>query len=775
MSQLNGLIAYPSSPASIGLGLQATLKILRSQGVAELSTWEENDIPGRFIVEPILSRIEEGNVLVADTTRVNFNVTFEIGYAIGRRKRVFLVRNSALTSSDKLMREVGIFDTLGYRAYSNSQELATYLAGLTDLAPLPIDESINNTAPVYLVLPKMKTDAEIRAISRIKKARLRFRAFDPEEEGRLSAVEAIENISQSHGVITFVLSDDRVDAKVQNTRAAFVAGLAFGLEKELLILQHGDDPVPLDYRDLVRSFRFPEQIDEAIADFSPAISARLQSAAPVVVSEPQTLLARLNLGASSAENELQELGNYFLETDEFRRTLRGEVKVVSGRKGSGKTALFAQLRDKLRQDRSKVILDLRPEGFQLLKFKERVLDYLEEGTKEHTITAFWEYLLLLEIAYKLLEKDRSLHMRDQRLYGPYRRLADIYYQEDFGGSEGDFAERMLKLTQRISDDFGASLGSDRNKRLLKTGEITELLYKHNVGALREDIIQYLEFKSALWILFDNLDKGWPPHGIAPEDVLTLRCLMDAMSKIQREVLRNDIQCHGVVFIRNDVYELLVANTPDRGKVPIAVLDWTDSDLLRELLRRRFIHGEVKRELAFEEIWPLLAVSHINGEESSQYLIDRSLMRPRALIDLLRYCRSHAVNLRHARIEISDIEQGEEAYSSDLLSNIDFEISDVAPGAGNILYEFVEAPSVLSGESVRNILVGAVGESNLEKVLDLLFWYGFLGFVRDNGETAYIYSVKYDIKRLRAIVEKKGLEQSALRINPAFWRALEVRH
>lgn len=51
---------------------------------------------------------------------------------------------------------------------------------------------------------------------------------------------------------------------------------------------------------------------------------------------------------------------------------------------------------------------------------------------------------------------------------------------------------------------------------------------------------------------------------------------------------------------------------------------------------------------------------------------------------------------------------------------------------------------------------------------------FLGFVREDGESAYIYSVKYDIRRLRAIVDKKGIENAALTINPAFWRALEVR-
>jgi hypothetical protein len=251
--------------------------------------------------------------------------------------------------------------------------------------------------------------------------------------------------------------------------------------------------------------------------------------------------------------------------------------------------------------------------------------------------------------------------------------------------------------------------------------------------------------------------------------------MDAMVKIQRELRKEDLECHGVVFIRNDVYELLVANTSDRGKVPSVILDWTDPDLLRELLRRRFLYADgLDRELPFETIWASIAASHVRGEESSQYLIDRCLMRPRALIELVRYCRSHAINLRHEKIELDDIERGEEAYSSDLLSTIDFEISDIVPAASNILYEFIEAPAKMSGSAVREMLRNKLGDTGWQQILDLLLWYGFLGFLRDDGEAAYIYSVKYDIRRLRAIIEKKGLDSSTLIINPTFWRALEVR-
>ena len=280
-------------------------------------------------------------------------------------------------------------------------------------------------------------------------------------------------------------------------------------------MQHGDDPVPLDYRDLVTRFHSLDQIDDAIAEFAPRVTEAWQTGRELPTGSPGTFLETLNLGASSAENELRDLSYYFLRTDTYQRAQRGDVRLVVGRKGSGKTAVFAQTRDNLRRNKQNIILDLRPEGYKLLKFKEDVLRLLEQGTFYHTITAFWEYVLLLEVCHKLLEKDRERHKRDSTLFEPYRVIADLY--------EGD------------------------------------------------------QFFSGL------------------------------------------------------------------------------SD-----------------ELTAGEAWLAICTSHIKGEESSQYLIDRCLMRPRCLIDIVNYCKSFAVNLRHQRIEAEDIEKGLKAYSTDLVFEVGLE-------------------------------------------------------------------------------------------------------
>jgi hypothetical protein len=774
---ISGLIAYPSSPEEIGQTILRFLeRIKQNDHLNRLTSWEESDIPGRFIASEVLTSIENGSIFIADITRLNFNVVFEIGYAIGCKKRAFLVVNENIRLESDLIRQVGIFDTLGYEKYKDAISLSSVITSINDLTPNRFDaNSTNSKAPVYLVLPQNKGDIETHLIARIKKARLFYRSFDPEEQGRLSALDAIENVASSYGVIIPLLPSYYVSAEIHNFRAAFVAGLAQGMQKELLLLQMGDEPIPLDYRDLVHRFKYPEQIDPYVAEFAVSLNERFQSTQPSIVSEPSTFLTRLNLGASSAENEFQELGSYYIETDEFRRTMRGEVQIVLGRKGAGKSALFFQLRDRLRSDKRNVVLDLKPEGFQLIKFKEQVLDYLAEGTQEHTITAFWEYLLLLEICHKLLQNDKDLHLRNHILFKPYQNLADSYKSDEYV-SEGDFSERMLRLTQRIIKDFPAMGENPENRLRFSNEEITQYVYKHNIALLRSSLVSYLRNKQSLWILFDNLDKGWPPHGITFQDVLALRCLMDAMGKLERDFRRDNIPTQGIIFIRNDVYEILVSTTPDRGKISQVFVDWDDPAILLELLRRRFLSSEISGDPPFENIWRQICVSHLkNGEETAHYMVERCLMRPRSLIDLFRFCRSHAINLGHRRIEIEDIENGEEQYSTQLVNDIYYEIQDVYPPAKESLYELIECPAELDKSSLDSILTKISPDATIrDMIFNLLLWYGVIGFRRQNDEPTYIYSVRYDMKRLRTLLRKHEGEGCIYLINPAFWRGLEIK-
>lgn len=771
-----GFVAYGSAPAEVGQTIESALKQLREvHGHTGLRSWVQNDIPGRFLVDPIFQQIRNSPSLVADITTLNFNVVFEIGFGIGARRRVVLIRHGSLVADESLLRSVGVFDTLGYKRYNNSNELALFLRSITDVTPLAFeDTAINRSQPLFLLLPRDKTDTEIRLVSRIKKAGLRFRQHDPQELGRLAAGLAIDGVAASVGVVVPLLPSNRQEAQVHNIRAAFVAGLALGMNKNLLFLQAGHEPVPLDYRDLVQSYSTHESLDLHIADFVPAVfEAALAN--PVVPLRARTdRLSRVSLGASAAENEFDSLPSYFLPTAEYQRVRRGEIQVVAGRKGSGKTALFGELRTELRRNKNVIVLDLRPEGFRLLKFKELILDSVKEGTKSHLMTAFWEYLLLLETCHKLLDKDKQRHLVDHVLFEPYQRL-EREYRSDVYVAEGDFAERMSRLLDRIASDFAARNPSGSNPTALTQDEITGLLYKHDIRNLHARTIEYLEKKQGLWILFDNLDKGWPPHGVTPEDLLSFRALLDAMGKIRTSLKRHDISCVGVVFVRNDIYELLVEGSADRGKVARALIDWTDPQLLREVLRRRMrVEGDAD-DVTFETLWNAVCVSHIHGEESSQYLINRSLMRPRCLIDLVQECRSHALNLGRHRIDADDVRFGEQRYSTELTNNVSLEIADVLPSAGELLYHMIARSARLpSSQLAAAMQECGVPPSDQPRAIELLLWYGVLGFPRPAADPAYIYSVNYDLRRLKAIGSQVGTGELVYSINEAFHAGLEIQ-
>jgi hypothetical protein len=305
--------------------------------------------------------------------------------------------------------------------------------------------------------------------------------------------------------------------------------------------------------------------------------------------------------------------------------------------------------------------------------------------------------------------------------------------------------------------------------------LTELLYQHDVARLRQEVISYLRFKDSLWLLFDNLDKGWPTHGIRPEDLIIIRTLIEAARKIEQELSRRGgVVAHTIIFLRNDVYELLVEETPDRGKEAKVAVDWTDADLLRELIRRRLIFNGLDRERSFEELWRAVCVSHVDGEESSQFLIDRCLMRPRALIDLINHCRSCAVNLRHQRIEADDIKKGCAQFATTLVFEIGLEIRDVFPEVEDVLYAFIDAPSRIPEKLLRELLTSVgVAVDTQTRLIEILLWYGVLGLVNSNGEVEYIHSLNYDMRLMRGKLRKLGKGSGVFSVNPAFWPGLGV--
>jgi hypothetical protein len=168
MLDVNTFVCYPSEPPQLGFAIEAAAAQLRESGNIQIETWKQIDIPGRFLIDGILRKIDAATFVVADITRLNFNVTFEVGYAVGRQKRTVLIINKALNPEEKEITQLGIYDTLGHQSYENSTDLSAFLSNVKDISPLDFPSyEIDRSAPIFVLDTLHKTDASIRIISKM--------------------------------------------------------------------------------------------------------------------------------------------------------------------------------------------------------------------------------------------------------------------------------------------------------------------------------------------------------------------------------------------------------------------------------------------------------------------------------------------------------------------------------------------------------------------------------------------------------------------------------
>lgn len=759
----HGLFLYPSEPQIIANTIEsAVLELSRVASEKNWTSWKHLGITGQIIFCQICKALRFTELVIADVTTLNFNVLFEIGYALGLGLPVVPVRDTSYIRDQKVFDELGILDNLGYIDFHNSQELVEALLKRGQTKPQSLQNSpLNKEQPLYLMKSHVQTEGMVRLMSALKKSGLRFRTFDPRETPRLSLHEAYKQVLSSLGVVINLVAPHRQGSQAYNARCAFVAGMAMAGGRRTLMLQETLVAQPIDYRDVIRPYSDAAKVSDIVVPLIKGVVETLQESRFVPIALPLRPLEKIDLGDLAAENEIRALGAYFVPTGEYNEVKRGHARLVVGRKGAGKTAIFYGIRSAYKPSKSHLVLDLKPEGHQFTKLKEVVLKELSPGLQQHVLTAFWNYLLLMEIAHKIVNEDYGLSFQGWKLRESYDKVVKAY-GADRDAEQGDFSERLLKL---VDDIVG------RRKAVSKiagTAEVTQLVYGQDIRPLNDALSQYLAVsrKEDVWLLFDNLDKGWPVRAASEEDILLLRCLLEATRKLEHQFESRGVNFHGVVFIRNDIYQHLVLDPADRGKETPVQLDWSDPEVFKEILRRRIITS-TGLDGSFETLWPVFFETHVKGEESFAYILGKTLMRPRDVLRLVRECIDVAINRGHERVTEADIQQAEKEYSEDAFVDITLELKDVNTMYADVPYAFIDTSEILSKREIEKKLAEArVSPSDFEAVIDLLLWFGLLGIYVSPEEERYAYHYQYDLKKMRS-----GLQQYAFCLHPSFRAAL----
>jgi hypothetical protein len=605
---------------------------------------------------------------------------------------------------------------------------------------------VNFQQPLYFLNGFRKTDFINSIVSAIKDTKTHFRSFDPVEAPRFSTVSIIADVSASSGVIIPFLSAQIEDSSRHNLRAAFLAGLSHGLDRQTLLVRlFSHEAAAADFRDLVDSVRNEDQIDEKVAAFVQGALIAGQSISAPQHKTNRTLLQGLFLGASAAENEFRTLEEYFVETSEYLKTRRGEAKVVAGRKGSGKTAIFFIVRNDIREGKNTFVTDLKPESHQLSLFRENLLKMVGEGVFDHTLASFWYFVILSETLLTIKQKLDLKARFDGNALGASREISELLEKQGVIDT-GDFTARINRLGSFVVQELQRAQSKGEK---LSPERLTNIVFRDAVGSIKQLIQKNTNKDSEIVLLFDNLDKGWPAAGVDTFDIRLLRLLLEALEKVRRDFATSDRQFMHVVFLRNDIYELLVESTPDRGKTAQVRLDWTDRIKLRQVIYRRLQSGLNDRKASFDDLWKRIATARVGAQDSFEYLLDHSLMRPRFLITIVENAVAHAINRGHTMVSEDDCRDAVRQHANILVDDFGYEIRDVSGISAEILYSLIGATKSLARNEVLDRFTKAgIPKEDLEKAFDLMVWYGVLG-ISLGGREKYIYDFDYNAKRIAA--------------------------
>lgn len=678
------------------------------------------------------------------------------------------VRDTSYERDKRLFEDLGIFDVLGYADFQGSGRLTAVVQSKQNSSPIKLAPgTLSRDQPTYVIKTPYDLDGNTRMLAAIKKSALyRFRSFDPTETPRLSVYDAYRQVSSSYGVVSHMIDPSRRNADSHNGLCAFVSGMALALGKRVLMLQEGYVSQPIDYRALIVPYKEVRAVTSTIENFVREVADAMNGAEQTNQKPVHGMLEKIDLGDTAAENEIRTLTSYFVKTPQYQQARTGHARLVVGRKGSGKTAIFYGVRSHVSSSRS-IVLDLKPEGHHFTKLREQVLVQMTQGVQLHTLTAFWSYLLMLELAKKIIDKESVTAWQDAKSLESHQKLK-AEYDAHCLDAEGDFSERIMSLVNSMTAAIPEKSGG-----VFTTAEITKMVYHRDVAPLMNMVLSHLEKKDCVWMLFDNIDKGWTGSGATEADIAIVRSLLDATRKLQRDLDRHQVEFNSIVFLRKDICDLLVDQTPDRGKESVASLDWSDQALLEEMLLRRFRRSH-EFTGDFRYVWAMLFAPHVGGEDSFRYILCRAMHQPRAVLNFVTKCIQVAVGHDHLRVEESDILTAEKAFSEDMLNSVRFEIRDVFPSYRDILHSFLGYTKELNEDDIRLAMIDAELEiEDVSPVVDALLWFSFLG-IRTADEVRYSYDLAYDVEKLKMM--QKSIEATHRRyvIHPAFHLALSIK-
>jgi len=396
--------------------------------------------------------------------------------------------------------------------------------------------------------------------------------------------------------------------------------------------------------------------------------------------EKRKVLQTSNFGERVAEDESSELEKYFVETDHWARTYRGEVDVIYGPKGSGKSALYSlliQRTDQLFDLGIMVVSAEKPRGTPVFKDIQQ-----DPPTSEAEFVGLWKLYFLTLINSMLKEYEAKSeaakkvddYLTSAGLAQPSRNLPLLlkgvfdYVRSYFRPPKAVEGNIQIDQTTGLPTGFGGKISfAEPTRNAEDVVSVDFLLGEGNKG------LSDLDFK--LWILLDRLDVAFADTPELEENALR------ALFRVYLDIMDLEHICPKV-FLRTDIWNRITrSGFREASHITRNItIRWDTNSLINLVIKRALKNDSIivayqvkpddilgSTEMQFElfyRIFPDQVDVGPNKSRTFDWILARTmdgtkLPAPREIIHFLNSARD--TQLRQHEIGAKE-EEGEELFS-----------------------------------------------------------------------------------------------------------------
>ena len=459
--------------------------------------------------------------------------------------------------------------------------------------------------------------------------------------------------------------------------------------------------------------------------------------------------SNFSLGDANALVDQENFPNAFIETHLYTRVKNIYTNIITGTKGSGKSAYMLRLKKEyLKNDN--FVIELKDQ--ELNKFQDIFLNLSHHDPDEIdnltiTFTQLWDMIIIENIFHIIKEQPKFKKFK-------YKNDILLFFRTDKLNMVFDLIDETLKNAsnaENIVTSFTNNVIS-----MLKNGKV----YNKAKSRIKEYLHECIE--EDILIIIDDIDRYIENDNLTPllkkQILRSTVSLYNALTNLT--VLNFSKKIHIKACIPKDIFSNIVgARDYDKFTDIIVVLKWSKNDI-RDLIQKRIEIALEKQNIERLDninMWDALFGKDISSYYSNfqaplkYYNRDRNTFdiiyeythsNPREIIMLCNTIIESTFNNRSLTITANDIIEGTTVYSQKFKRFFTNENRLIQDNIEIIIDSFANGRQIYTFQDFRQIVLGrslALSEREITKIIGLLYNIGFIG----KGIRKIVSSKDYD--------------------------------